>query len=126
MRVNNDINSKVSLCQGDITKLNVDATVNPVNKALIWGGDIGGAIHEAAGPGLLDEYQILNGCETGECKVTLGHFVFYTVKLRDRNDYKLNDFCKICLQKVLAYNVKSIAFCCGAIGIPGFDSKKAA
>ena len=43
--VNNDINSKVSLCQRDITKFNADATVNSVNQTLIWGGVIGGAIH---------------------------------------------------------------------------------
>ena len=71
--VNNDINSKVSLCQGDITKLNIDAIVNSVNKTLIGGGGIGGVIHEAAGPVLLDECQKINGCETKECKVTLGH-----------------------------------------------------
>ena len=63
--VNNDINSKVSLSQGDITELNVD--VNSVNKTLI-GGE--GAIHKAAGPGLLDECQKLSNCEIGECKVT--------------------------------------------------------
>ena len=124
--VNNDINSKVSLCQGGITKLNVDAIVNSVNTPLIGGGGIGGTIHEAAGPGLLDEYQKLNGCETGECKVTLGYklpakYMFHTVRLRDQNDYKLNYFYKCCLQKVLA-----VVFCCGAIGIPGFDPLKAA
>ena len=113
--VNNDINSKVSLCQGDITKLNIDAIVNSVNKTLIWGGGIGGVIHEAAGPGLLDECQKINGCETNECKVTLGYklpakYVFHTVRLRDKNHYKLNDFYKSCLQKLLASNVKSIAF----------------
>ena len=48
--VNNDVNSKVFLCQGDITKLNVDTIVNSVNKTLIGGGGIGGAIHESAGP----------------------------------------------------------------------------
>ena len=52
--------------------------------------------------------------------------MFHTIRCRDKNDYKLNDFYKSCLQKVLAYNVKSFAFCCGAIGIPGFDPKKAA
>ena len=71
--VNNDINVKVSLFQGDITKLNVDVIVNSVNKTLTVGGGIDGAIHEAAGPGLVDEGQNLNVCETGECKVTLGH-----------------------------------------------------
>ena len=97
--VNIYINLKVSLCQGDITKLNVDAIANSVNKTLIWGGGIGGAIHEAAGPELLDECQKLNGCETCECKVTLGDklqakYVFHTVKVRDKNDYKLNDIYK--------------------------------
>ena len=129
--VNNDINFKVSLCQGDTTKVNVDAIVNLVNNTLIGGGGIGEAIQEAVGPGLLDECQKLNGCETGECKVTLGSklpakYVFHIVRLRDKNDYKLNGFYKTYLQKVLAYNVKSIAFCCGAVGIPGFDPRKAA
>ena len=129
--VNNDVNVKVSLCQGDITKLNVDVIVNSVNKALTVVGAIDGTIREAAAPGLVDECQKLNVCETGECKVTLGHklpakYVFHTVRLRDKNEYKLNDFYKSCLEKVLAYNVKSIAFCCGAIGIPGFDPSEAA
>ena len=82
---------------------------------------------------MLDEYQKLNGCEIGECKVTLGHkvpakYVFHTVRLRDKNDYELNDFYKSCLQKVLACNVKSIVLCPGALGICGFDLdlKKAA
>ena len=89
--VNNDVNVKVSLCQGDITKLNVDVIVNSVNKTLTVVGAIDGAIHEAAGPGLVDECQKLNVCETGECKVTLGHklpakYVFHTVRLRDKNE----------------------------------------
>ena len=67
--VNNDINSKVSLCQGDITSLNVDAIVNSVNKTLIVGGGIDGVFHEAAGSGMLDECQKLNDCEIGECKM---------------------------------------------------------
>ena len=71
--VNNDINVKVSLFQGGITQLNVDVIVNSVNKTLTVVGGIDGAIHEAAGPGLVDEGQNLNVCETGECKVTLCH-----------------------------------------------------
>ena len=69
--VSNDINSKVSLCQEDITKLNVDVIVNSVNKTLNGGGGIDGAI-QSCRVGLIDECQKLNGCETGECKVTLG------------------------------------------------------
>ena len=115
--VNNEVNVKVSLCQGDVTKLNVNVIVNSVNKTLAVGGDIDGAIHEAVGPGLVDECQKLNVCETGECKVNLDHklpakYLFHTVRLRDKNDYKLNDFYRNCLGKVLAYNVKSIVFCC--------------
>ena len=101
LEVNNDVNVKVSLCQGDITKLNVNVIVNSVNKTLTVVGAIDGAIHEAAGPGLVDECPKLNVCETGECKVTLGHklpakYVFHAVRLRDKNDYKLNDFYKSC------------------------------
>ena len=51
--------------------------------------------------------------------------MFHTVGRRGKNDGKLNDFYKSCLQYVLAYNVKSIAFCCGAISIPRFDPRKA-
>ena len=129
--VNNDINVKVSLWQGDITKLNVDVIVNSVNKTLTVGGGIDGAIHEATGSGLVDECQKLNVCETGECKVTLGHklpakYVFHIIRLRDKNDYKLNGFYQSCLEKFLAYNVKSVAFCCGTIDIPGFDPREGA
>ena len=86
------MNSKVSLCQGDITKLNVDVILNLVTKTLIGGGRVNGVIHEDAGPGLIDEYQKLNGCESGECKVTLGYklpakYVFHTLNLRNKNGY---------------------------------------
>ena len=60
--VNNDINSKVSLCHGDITKINVDAIVNAAHETLISGGGIYGVIHEAVGPELLHECWKLNGC----------------------------------------------------------------
>ena len=77
-----------------------------MNKTLIRGGGIGGAIREIAGPGLLDECRKLNGCETVECKVTLGcklpaKYVFYTVRLKDKNDYKLNEFYKSCYREFL-------------------------
>ena len=105
--------------------------MNSVNKTLIGGGYFNGVIHEAAQPGLTDESKKLNGCETGEFRVTLGHnfpakHVFHTLNLKYKNDYKLNDFYKSCLWKVLAYNVKSFAFCCEAIDIPGSQTKEAA
>ena len=113
--VNSDVNSEVSLCQGDITKVNVDAIVNAANETLISGGGTYEVIREAAGPGLLQECQKLNGCETGACKVTLGYklpvcYVFHIIRPIDENDIKLKDCYKSCLQNVLNYNVKSVAF----------------
>ena len=76
LEVNDAINSKLSLCQGDITKIsvaaNVAAIVNAANETLLCGRGIDRAIHETAGQGLLDECQKVNGCEIVECKVTSG------------------------------------------------------
>ena len=105
--------------------------MNSTHKTLISRGGIDGVIHGATGPGLLDKCQKLDGYKTIEFKVTLSNklpakYVFRTVNSRGKNDYKLNDFYKSCLQKVVACNVKSIAFYCEAIAIPGFELGKAA
>ncbi|XP_050426062.1 macro domain-containing protein CT2219-like [Adelges cooleyi] len=128
---NEEINNKISLWQGDITKLEVDAVVTAANNGLLGGGGVDGAIHKAAGPELLEECKTLNGCETGDAKITQGYklpakHVIHTVGPKGEKPDLLKAAYENCLKLCVENNLKTVAFPCISTGVYGYPQEEAA
>ncbi len=127
---------RIELYRGNIVKMHVDAIVNAANKSLLGGGGVDGVIHQAAGPQLREECRKLNGCRTGQAKITQGYrlpakFIIHTVGpvwLGGRKEEKelLRDAYWNSMELGRKYGIKTIAFPNISTGVYRFPKDLAA
>uniref|UniRef100_A0A8D2DH48 Mono-ADP ribosylhydrolase 1 n=1 Tax=Sciurus vulgaris TaxID=55149 RepID=A0A8D2DH48_SCIVU len=131
------LNEKISLFRGDITKLEVDAIVNAANSSLLGGGGVDGCIHRAAGPLLTDECRTLQNCETGKAKITGGYrlpakYVIHTVGPIAHGEPSAGQAAELrscylsSLDLLLEHRLRSVAFPCISTGVFGYPNEAAA